>query len=868
MVRLALVLALVAVVGVPASATATPSVTTIGNPDAYHCPTAGGIDFETFDDQDDLSAASFPGVEFTTTNGFTWRVGDFATDNYNGKYPNGSYTSQGTHWAWLGTSQGAGRIDLTVGNASDFSLLISANTSVYLEAYDSSGTLLERAGPTPTTLNTGKMIELRIKRPAPDIDYVVVHDTGNFFLVDSICSDARGVGDRDDDHDGISDDWERNGADTDGDGTIDLDLPAMGADPKRKDLFVEVDWLTKDGRKIGPIPAGGGFDAHPSIAAVNKAARSYNSFPVPNDGAAQGIHLHIDAGPNALMNVNTGETWGSRSRANAIRNGTRFPEWDANWRQLDEFRTANVTRARRGVFHYVLYVDEIDCVGDGCTTGWSRGIPGHDLIMAKKALEWKPDKKDLARPVEAVATDTQEAVTLAHELGHNLGLGHGGRAHGEDPASQHANQKANYLSIMNYFYSNTGLQSNSQINGIIGFSPIEHATLDTHDLAEEDGLDPDPFAHLQVKFWCPNGDLTYKDSWGGIDWNCDGPVRDGSTNTNLQSPACVDDQTPCTRPDLNYVYGSEDYTHLQFWGVGQGWDARNAAMTAIRQPGTAEPTIAQAIKDGVWWPTYSLLNPGATEVTVYPGSGVVGIPLVLSNAGQAGFGVTPRLVLPPPGVSLASGAAIDLAPGAQGSAGVRVDTAALSPGTDAETDVEFVDGAGEAMGSTHLTVHVAPGGVAAATCDEARAGRADPGLPAEQAPALDAFIARCNAAAAQAAPKPTCVDPKTSRTFTVRLRGAARKAGVAKPGLSVSKQIGAKKRSTYKVKLTRACVTIATGTIKGKKLALKVKATGTKTVKRKGKRVKVKTYPRLKGTYLLQADGGKNKIKAVKVKFA
>lgn len=443
MVRVAVVLALAVLAGVPTSARAAGTVRTIDDPDKYRCATSGVIDFESFDDAADLSAASFPGVEFTTTNGFTWRVGDFASGSYNGKYPNGSYTSQGTHWAWLGTSQGAGRIDLTVGNASDFSLLVSANTSVYLEAYDSSGTLLEKAGPTPLTLNTGKMTELRITRSAPDIDYVVVHDTGNFFLIDSICSDARGVGDRDDDHDGISDDWERNGADTDGDGTIDLDLPAMGADPKRKDLFVEVDWLTKDARKIGPIPAGGGFDAHPSIAAVNKVARSYNSFPVPNDGAAQGINVHIDAGPNSLMNVNTGQTWGSRSRANAIRNGLRVPDWPGgNWSQIDTFRTQNVDRARRGVFHYVLYVDEIGCDKDGCTTGISRGIPGHDLLLAK-GDSGVHGRKVNGQPVETVDTDTQEAVTLAHELGHNLGLGHGGRKRDDDPASQGVNKKAN-----------------------------------------------------------------------------------------------------------------------------------------------------------------------------------------------------------------------------------------------------------------------------------------------------------------------------------------------------------------------------------------------------------------------------------------
>ena len=47
----------------------------------------------------------------------------------------------------------------------------------------------------------------------------------------------------DTDGDGLRDDWEMNGVDADGNGTIDLDLPAMGANPLRKDLFVETDWM-------------------------------------------------------------------------------------------------------------------------------------------------------------------------------------------------------------------------------------------------------------------------------------------------------------------------------------------------------------------------------------------------------------------------------------------------------------------------------------------------------------------------------------------------------------------------------------------------------------------------------------------------
>jgi hypothetical protein len=48
----------------------------------------------------------------------------------------------------------------------------------------------------------------------------------------------------DTDGDALRDEWERNGIDANGDGTIDVDLPAMGAKPDRRDVFVELDHMT------------------------------------------------------------------------------------------------------------------------------------------------------------------------------------------------------------------------------------------------------------------------------------------------------------------------------------------------------------------------------------------------------------------------------------------------------------------------------------------------------------------------------------------------------------------------------------------------------------------------------------------------
>lgn len=172
---------------------ASATVTNITNPDAYSCGQSGFITFEALPNFTNLSVGSIDGVQFTTTGGHTWLVGDFAAGGYNGKYPSGGYMSQGTHWAWLGTAQGAGRIDFVNGPASYFSLLVSSASPVSLDGYDSSGNLLTTAGPSGANTGTGRMAELKITRDTSDLAYVIVHDSGNLFLVDSLCTDAPGV---------------------------------------------------------------------------------------------------------------------------------------------------------------------------------------------------------------------------------------------------------------------------------------------------------------------------------------------------------------------------------------------------------------------------------------------------------------------------------------------------------------------------------------------------------------------------------------------------------------------------------------------------------------------------------------------------
>ncbi|MFT3969367.1 MAG: hypothetical protein QM695_03580 [Micropruina sp.] len=87
----------------------------------------------------------------------------------------------------------------------------------------------------------------------------------------------------DTDGDKLLDGWEANGYDANSDGIIDVNLPAMGASVVRKDLFVEMDYMS---------------DALlPAATDLNRIVNVFATAPQANnpDGST-GINLHLDAG--------------------------------------------------------------------------------------------------------------------------------------------------------------------------------------------------------------------------------------------------------------------------------------------------------------------------------------------------------------------------------------------------------------------------------------------------------------------------------------------------------------------------------------------------------------------------------------------
>ncbi len=119
--------------------------------------------------------------------GFDWIYGDWRTGGYNGPFPFGSYYSDGNFFAWLGENQGFGVITFTQSYATYFKVDYSSYSFFYVDAYDDLGNLLD-SDMGYANLDTGRMDTLQVN--APGMAYVICHDTGNYWLIDNLETDA------------------------------------------------------------------------------------------------------------------------------------------------------------------------------------------------------------------------------------------------------------------------------------------------------------------------------------------------------------------------------------------------------------------------------------------------------------------------------------------------------------------------------------------------------------------------------------------------------------------------------------------------------------------------------------------------------
>jgi hypothetical protein len=401
-------------------------------------------------------------------------------------------------------------------------------------------TLVARANPTsgPVSGSSAGFNELRVGDPC----------LGPTAACASACADTDG--------DGLNDAWEIGGGiDLNGDGKIDAqyDLLLPGADPQKQDLYVQYDWMDYSTPGIacstdtdclkpgsghsgevcsGPqvVPTQTGSCAYACTADIDCAARGSghalekcvaNACVHTHDpdrlapGALQaavdsyqahGVALHLLRGhglPHStvvsfrLNSQLTESCEGASLQGGAVGEG-KYAE------SLYDLKTISSMDALKIAYHYALFGHYSGCDSpdhclscppalnpDGSTknqpgTFGASGlaeISGNDFIVSLggrfQDLRHEPGIFDLGS-------------TFMHELGHNLGLRHGG---GVDTSCKtpgdacpiagictstpygnrclqgdDTNAKPNYLSVMNYRYQFTGITQASNVGSIVPVS--------------------------------------------------------------------------------------------------------------------------------------------------------------------------------------------------------------------------------------------------------------------------------------------------------------------------------------------------------------------------------------------------------------
>ena len=243
--------------------------------------------------------------------------------------------------------------------------------------------------------------------------------------------------------------------DSDSDGIMDgdeilgtpqgLDLPALGADPLRRDIFVECDWYA--GEFNGTIA-----NYRPSDLVVDWLIESFANAPVENPYDAEpGISIHFDYGQGGLY------SGGEQLPGEPI-----FLIFDFDFNTI---KAQHFDENRRGYFHYAIFAHRYNK-----STNNSSGVaeqPGNDFMVTLSTYN---------SPVVM-------ANTIMHELGHNLGLRHGG--------FEERNWKPNYNSVMNYRYQFTGVDDNNDAlgDGVLDYSIGIAHQLDEHEIYEAQGID-------------------------------------------------------------------------------------------------------------------------------------------------------------------------------------------------------------------------------------------------------------------------------------------------------------------------------------------------------------------------------------------
>ena len=389
-------------------------------------------------------------------------------------------------------------------------------------------------------------------------------------------------GDRD--GDGLLDEWEVNGIDYVHDGmTEHLDLPAMGADPWIPDIFIEVDYMYREGSGLFKQ---GKKDYRMPKEVYNIVYQAFKE---------KGIKLHIDAGKDSIMNFDTKETWGDLSRSNGLEyvNEIELGWQFENWLPYIE---SSFDPIRHAVFRHCSLIGKYTCTHPSDSTldirgssGISYGGPSQMFMVAIDSTE----KGNVAK-----------AGTFMHELGHTLGLSHGGLESPfwpeQPPTKDQQRYKPNHLSIMNYRYQFSGLR-NEKGETIVNYQDFSLPSIVEYAIDERRGIIPS--SECKNKGLMVNYNDRFYRCTDPIDFNKNGIIDEKLVEFDLNPEDHYPSREPVTNR-LTETLNEWDYLEYKAGSIGgNGAAILTAEDLELHVDPNAEAqdelTIEEALRAGV-----------------------------------------------------------------------------------------------------------------------------------------------------------------------------------------------------------------------------------------------------------------------------
>jgi hypothetical protein len=228
----------------------------------------------------------------------------------------------------------------------------------------------------------------------------------------------------DNDKDGIPDSAEVAGGTFGG-----VDYYAMGARANQPDIFVQIDHMKSADLGITPTKE-----------ALQKVVDAFK---------LKKIAVHFDVGNlyNAKFNPIDFNLGGSRlnSRNEVAYKACLDIDSSVGCASIYDYKNMSMDIRRKQAFHYLLMGNSQELDGRSGSSGRAE-VVGNDIIVTLGS--WGLNADSVGEINELI---NFQAGTIMHELGHNLGLKHGG--------NEDINNKPNYYSVMNYLYQMKGLGS-------------------------------------------------------------------------------------------------------------------------------------------------------------------------------------------------------------------------------------------------------------------------------------------------------------------------------------------------------------------------------------------------------------------------